>query len=136
MSLQHAAVELLDYASSVLMGLADHGQLNGSDLRFVSAKMAEASKRLKVEPLTLDDIRASRDTLGIGRASMRRLYDQKLSGPDRGWLMAAVESWNAVIDLYDGMEAFHQVVKLDVPELRSMGHRLRKLLPAGWWGSR
>ena len=98
--------------------------------------MGEAATRLKVEPLTVDDIKASRNTLVTGLDALRRLHNQKPSGPDRGWLKVVVEIWNATIDLYDGLEAFHQAVTLKAPELRSMGHRLRKLLPAGWWGGR
>lgn len=134
MSLQHIAIALLDYASGVLQGLADD-KCHPEECHYASAKFNQAASRLKVEPLHLDDIKAAAALVAQAKPSIRVLFDAKHPKHQLGWVAVSVESFNAVTDLLDGLETFQKHLSLNEPGIQTMGTRLRRLLPAGWWGS-
>ncbi len=133
MSLQHAAIELLDYAAKTLGGLAE-GDIRPEDCRFASAKLGQAAKRLRVEPCRPEDVQETFNLMNQARPQLQALRDMRLPEHFDGWVTVACEAFNATLDLLDGLKAY-QKVRLDQPEARSLKLGLRKLLPAGWWGS-
>ncbi|WP_257311171.1 hypothetical protein [Geothrix fuzhouensis] len=134
MSLQHAAIELLDYASQSLVGLAD-SHIQDADCRFAGAKLSEAATRLRVEPLHREDTRATFQLMQEAAPSLRKLLAADLPSHFKGWAIVACEAYNAVLDLLDGLEGFQKHVQTNDPKAAGLGPRLRRLLPSGWWGS-
>jgi hypothetical protein len=134
MSLQHAAIDLLDHAAQALTGLADGSILPG-DCRYAGAKLAAAATRLRVEPCRPEDIQACFNIMCQARPHLQSLRDATLPDLYRGWIEAACYAYNAVIDLLEGLQAFHKHVSLDQTGVLTLGDRLRRLLPTGWWGS-
>lgn len=135
MSLQHAAIELLDDASQFMGGLADD-HIHEADCRFASAKLSEAATRLRVEPLRQEDTRATLHLMREAAPVLRKLVDIDHPGHVKGWVTASREAYNATLDLLDGLEAFMKHVRPDDPKATTLGLRLRRLLPSGWWDSR
>jgi hypothetical protein len=136
MSLQHNAIELLDYTANTLNGLAEDSS-QPANCRYAAARLGEAATRLRVEPCRPEDIRASFDIMVQAKSSLCLLKQGEHPTVVRGWVDSACYTYNAIIDLMEALEAFHKHITLDqAASTRPMSSRLMGLLPAGWGGDR
>ncbi len=134
MSLQHAAIQLLDHASHTLDGLAGSG-VHPKDCSYASVKLARAARRLQVEPLHTEDVAAAFREMKAARPSIQVVWDAKVAKPQAGFVTLVCSAYNAAVELLKGLESFPEQVSLDHPQAGTLQARLRRLLPAGWWGS-
>lgn len=134
MSLKHAAINLLDHASQTLDGLAGAG-VHAKDCSYASVKLARAARRLQVEPLHTEDVAAAFSEMKAARPSIQVVWDAKLPKPQAGFVTLVCSAYNAAVELLKGLESFPSEVSLDHPQAGTLQARLRRLLPAGWWGS-
>lgn len=135
MSLQHTAIQLLDHASEALNGIADGG-IQPDDCRFASVKLSQAALRLSMEPLKREDLDACWESMQQALPIMQRLNDGECPGFYKGWVNATNHTFNATCDLLEGLASFYTHVYIEQPEELRLPGRLRRLLPAAWWGSR
>lgn len=135
MSLQHAAIDLLDHASRTLDGLAGSG-IHPEECSRASVKLARAARKLQVEPLHTEDVAGAFAEMKAARPSIQAVWDAKLPKPQRGFVTLTCSAYNAVVELLKGLEDFPAQVALEHPQAGTLQARLRRLLPSGWWGSR
>jgi hypothetical protein len=133
-SLQHNAIALLEHAAQSLDGLAGAG-IHPEECSYASVKLALAARTLQVEPLRAADVAEAFRQMKDARPRIQIVWDAKIPKPQQGFVTLACSAFNAVVELLKGLESFPEQVSLDHPQAATLQGRLRRLLPAGWWGN-
>lgn len=136
MSLQTAAILMMDHSARGLDGLAE-GKILPDECHFAATRFRASILRLSVEPLHRQDIRASLDLVVEARPCLQKIHDEvKVDSPEWGWVICLVKVYGSLLDLLSAMDGLHASITLDRPGIKTMPAGLRRLLPACWWGSR